>query len=89
MPRAAQAAIADVDGIGDDVAVRIPHTSLQPATLRALIEEFITREGTDYGDTELSLERKVEIVMAQLQNKTASIVYDEDSETCSIMATRP
>ena len=64
--------------------MRIPHTSLSKTTLQALIEEFVTRDGTDYGDVEVPLERRVEMVMALLQARTAVIVYDEDSETCSI-----
>lgn len=64
--------------------MRIPHTSLSKTTLQALIEEFVTRDGTDYGDVEVPLQRRVEMVMALLQARTAVIVYDEDSETCSI-----
>ncbi len=67
--------------------VRIPHTSLSPSTLRSLIEEFVTREGTDYGDGDVSLDDKVDAVTAQLIAATAVIVYDEDSESCTI--TRP
>jgi uncharacterized protein YheU (UPF0270 family) len=42
----------------------VPYTSLQPATLRAVIDEFVTRDTTDYGDRERSLDEKVEDVMA-------------------------
>jgi uncharacterized protein YheU (UPF0270 family) len=27
----------------------VPHTALAPDVLRRLIEEFVTRDGTDYG----------------------------------------
>ena len=33
----------------------IPATQLQTDTLTAILEEFITREGTDYGELELNL----------------------------------
>ena len=46
---------------------RVPHTALEPATLRALIEEFVTRDTTDYGERERTLEDKVEDVMRQLR----------------------
>ncbi len=49
-------------------AIEVPYTSLQPATLRAVIDEFVTRDTTDYGERERSLEKKVAtvtIVMAQ------------------------
>jgi uncharacterized protein len=64
--------------------MRIPHTALSPATLRAVIEEFITREGTDYGERELTLDEKVDVVMLQLRQKQAFIVYDEETESCTL-----
>jgi uncharacterized protein len=33
----------------------IPVSQLQEETLNNILEEFITREGTDYGDYEISL----------------------------------
>lgn len=77
-------ALARTGAIGHDVAVRIPHTSLSPSTLRSLIEEFVTREGTDYGDGDATLDDKVDAVTAQLVARTAVILYDEDSESCTI-----
>lgn len=64
--------------------MEIPFSSLQPATLRALIEEFVTREGTDYGHGAYDLEAKVTAVMRQLQDGRARITFDPDTETCSI-----
>ncbi|MEW5754717.1 MAG: YheU family protein [Pseudomonadota bacterium] len=66
----------------------IPHTALNPDTLRALVEEFVTRDGTDYGESEIPLERKVEQVIAQLARGEAFIVYSELHETCTIMSRR-
>ena len=68
--------------------MRIPMTALQPSTLRALVEEFITREGTDYGDVVYGLEQKVEMVMTQLRRGTAAIEYDEDSDSCTLVVVR-
>jgi uncharacterized protein YheU (UPF0270 family) len=39
-------------------AIEVPYTSLQPATLRAVIEEFVTRHTTDYGERERSLDER-------------------------------
>lgn len=64
----------------------IPHTELNPDTLRALVEEFITRAGTDYGETEIPLDRKVDQVIAQLVRGEAFIVYSELHETCTIVS---
>ena len=39
--------------------IEVPYDSLNPDTLRAVVEEFITRNGTDYGEREKTLEQKV------------------------------
>jgi uncharacterized protein len=54
----------------------IPHRMLSPDALRGVIEAFVTREGTDYGVQEVSLETKVLQVQQQLEAGTAVIVYD-------------
>ena len=64
--------------------MEIPHTALAPATLRNLVEEFVTREGTDYGSQVFSLDDKVRHVLRQLEQGSAVIVYDSSSETCHI-----
>lgn len=65
--------------------LRIPAEQLSPDALQGLIEEFITREGTDYGEVEWSLEQKVGQVRAQLQRGDAVIVFDIVAESCTIM----
>jgi uncharacterized protein len=65
----------------------IPHHMLSPDALRGLIEEFVTRNGTDYGAQEVPLDTKVVQVRQQLDAGTAVIVYDEDTESCTIQPT--
>lgn len=62
----------------------IPYTDIAPATLNSLIEEFVTRDGTDYGGTEASMATKVQQVINQLERKEVFIVYSEEYETCNI-----
>ena len=62
----------------------IPYTDIAPATLNSLIEEFVTRDGTDYGDIEASMATKVQQVINQLERKEVFIVYSEEYETCNI-----
>ena len=62
----------------------ISHTDIAPDTLDALIEEFVTRDGTDYGDIETSTATKVQQVMNQLERKDVFITYSEEYETCTI-----
>jgi len=66
----------------------IPHRMLSPDALRGVIEAFVTREGTDYGAQEVPLATKVLQVQQQLEVGTAVIVYDEDTESCTIQPTR-
>ena len=68
--------------------MEIPFTLLQPATLRALVEEFVLREGTEYGDHDVSLDDKVDAVMRQLKRGDARVLYDADSETTTIAPRR-
>ncbi|MCK4742777.1 MAG: YheU family protein [Sulfuriflexus sp.] len=63
----------------------IPYQELQKATLTALIEEFIDREGTDYGELEVSRETMVTQVHQQLSDGKVVICYDDESETCNLV----
>jgi uncharacterized protein YheU (UPF0270 family) len=65
--------------------MEIPFDQLKPETLRAVIEEFVTREGTDYGEQEFSLDQKVAHVMEQLRRKKAVVVWDEQTTTVDIV----
>ena len=68
--------------------MQIPLDMLEPETLRSVIENFITREGTDYGDLEYTLDEKVAQVMRQLVKGEAHLVYDEESESCNIISAK-
>ena len=70
----------------EEQMVVVPIEQLQPGTLARLIEEFVTREGTDYGHEMPALEKKVEQVRKQLERGKACIVFDGSSETFSIVA---
>lgn len=64
----------------------IPHTELAPDVLHALLEEIVTRDGTDYGDQELTTEEKVNRALALIQNKQLFIVYSELHESCTLQS---
>jgi uncharacterized protein len=65
--------------------VRVPHTELSPEALRGVIESFVLREGTDYGEHEFSLEQKLAHVLRQLERGEAQILFDPDTETIDII----
>ncbi|MGM8227688.1 YheU family protein [Cellvibrio sp. ARAG 10.3] len=66
----------------------IPPQSLSADALQGLIEEFITREGTDYGWDEVPLATKVEQVQRQIKKGDVVIVFDSASETVSLLTRR-
>lgn len=63
----------------------IPHEQISADALQGLIEEFITREGTDYGETEVSLAQKVVQVKRQLDRGDVVIAFDSATESVSIL----
>ena len=69
--------------------VEIPHVELAPATLQAVIESFVLREGTEYGERDVPLESKVAMVMRQLERREAVIMFDPGSESVDILVRRP
>jgi uncharacterized protein len=65
--------------------MEISHTDLTPETLKNLVEEFVSREGADYGHNVYNLNDKVVRVMKQLDSGRAIIVYDAESQSCHII----
>ena len=65
--------------------IEVPYDSLNPDTLRAVVEEFITRNGTDYGAHEKTLGQKVADVMRQLQRGEAAVVFDQQTGSVNIV----
>lgn len=63
----------------------IPHDQLASETLTALIEEFVSRDGTDYGEEEVSLHEKVEQVREKLFSGEAVILFSESTGQCNIV----
>ncbi|MBC2678178.1 MULTISPECIES: YheU family protein [Pseudomonas] len=62
----------------------IPYDHLEADTLTRLIEDFVTRDGTDNGD-ETPLQTRVERVRHALAKKQAFIVFDPESQQCTLM----
>jgi len=60
--------------------VRIPFRDLSPEALRGVVEEFVTRDGTEFTDGA----KKVAQVLALLERGEMEIWFDETSRTCNI-----
>ena len=65
--------------------VEVPHQQLSSEALNGLIEEFINREGTDYGEYEHSFADKVAQLQAALASGQAVIVFDPVIESCTLL----
>ena len=65
--------------------VEVPWRELDAHALRGLIEEFVTRDGTDYGAVETSLENRVSQVMNQLKTGDAVVTFDTEIESATIV----
>lgn len=66
----------------------IPYEQLSHDALQGLIEDFITREGTDYGEEEISLSVKVEQIKQLLKRREVVVVFDTATESVSILPRR-
>ncbi|QTH62861.1 YheU family protein [Psychrosphaera ytuae] len=63
----------------------VPWQQLNPDTLESILEEFIMREGTDYGEYEVSLDDKKSQLQEQLRRGDIVLVYSELHETVNLM----
>ena len=68
--------------------VVVPWRALSAQALQRLIEEFVTRDGTDTGYAAKSLDADVRRIRGQLERGAAVIVYDEQLQTCNIVPHR-
>jgi uncharacterized protein YheU (UPF0270 family) len=67
--------------------VLIPFHLLEADTLTRLIEDFVTRDGTDNGDETL-LHTRIERVRHALDKGQAVIVFDPESQQCQLALRR-
>ncbi len=65
--------------------IEIPYDQIKPDTLRNLIEEYITRDGTYYGEKEMSMDEKIDMIFEQLKAGEAVISWDRYLETSNIV----
>lgn len=76
---------AEQNDVEDSAPVRVAADQLEPDTLRAVIESFVLREGTDYGLLETSLEEKVAQVLRQVHRGEAHITFDPGTASVNVV----
>ncbi|AGI25335.1 YheU family protein [Pseudomonas sp. MT3] len=62
----------------------IPFELIEADTLNNLLEDFVTREGTDNGD-DTPLDVRVERARHALRRGEAVIVFDPESQLCQLV----
>lgn len=65
--------------------MEVPYDRLPPQTLRNLVTEYVSREGTDYGHREWDMDQKVEQVLDQIRRGEVRILFDPEAETCNLV----
>jgi uncharacterized protein YheU (UPF0270 family) len=72
----------------DLTPVPVPYTQLSPEALRGVIESFVLREGTEYGERDFTLSEKRTHVLLQLERGEAQILFDPQSQSVDIVVTQ-
>jgi uncharacterized protein len=62
----------------------ILHRLLTPGAVRAIVEEFVTRDGTDHS----AVNQRIEQVLRQLGVGTAELHFDHVTATCNILRSK-
>ena len=65
--------------------VEVPHEHLSPEALRGVIESYVLREGTEYGERDVPLDTKVTQVLRQIERGEARIMFDPNTETIDVV----
>jgi uncharacterized protein len=66
--------------------IEIPLQELSAEALQGVLEEFVNRDGTDYGEVELSLTQKVQQLLTQWRRAEVVLVFDPESETTTFVS---
>lgn len=65
--------------------MEIPRAALSSEALHGIIENFILREGTDYGREEVAFETKFNQIQRQLDKGDIKIIFDPNTETVGMV----
>ncbi len=65
--------------------VEIPIEMLSPEALVGVMNDFIVRDGTDYGYQEITHDKKLEQLRRQIVKGDVKIVFDAASESVTLM----
>ena len=76
----------DIEGLPPQVLV--PWDQLSPSALQSVMEEYVTREGTEYGERDVALIDKVRDVRRQLERGEVVVVFDLATQSANLVTAR-
>lgn len=65
--------------------VEVPQNLITSEALEGIIESFVLREGTDYGQNETGHGTKLEQIRKQIARGDIKIVFDPNTESVGLM----
>lgn len=65
--------------------LEIPWQKLSPDAFDGMLEELVSRDGTDYGEQEVDFEDKVAQLRLALEEGRAFIAFDPESESWAVL----
>lgn len=68
-----------------EIPIEIAPSQLSSDALNGIIENFILREGTDYGVVEVEFDKKKSQIQKQIDCGDVKIIYDQSTETVSLI----
>lgn len=76
------------DADDEEVRVVVPWRSLSAEALRGVLVEFVTREGTEYGESDVELDTKLAQLRRQLERGDVAVLWSSDTETVNLVTRR-
>ncbi len=61
--------------------MQVPYSLLSPTALRAVVEEFVTRDGTDHS----AVGQRIDAIMKQLTSGLLELHFDDDTGSCNLI----
>ena len=61
--------------------MKIPHSKLSFATLTEVVEEYVTRDGTDHS----RVKPRVVNILQQLEKGSVELHFESETRTCNII----
>ncbi len=65
--------------------INVPILDISPEALKGLLEEYASRDGTDYGVVEVPIDEKTKVLREQLERGELSILFDEETQVFDIV----